>query len=278
MRLTNHIRPTLLSIDPRAPISRVFRMFLTKRLWPAGLLLIAVTSLPSSSLRAQTRPTAVSAAQQRIEASVAKQRMAVAAMSDSIAAQQRSVARQPRPRDADFAEFHARVQFMDPGTAACNPLPSGDIATLIDTAAASTSISADLIRSVMRQESAFKPCAVSSKGAMGLMQLTPGTAMELGVTDAFDPEQNVLGGAKLLKQLMNRYSGDLSMTLSAYNAGTRPVDAASGVPMIPETIDYVSRILARLSKADNTPSVGPQSVREIAPDTSLRITGSDGGR
>jgi soluble lytic murein transglycosylase-like protein len=52
--------------------------------------------------------------------------------------------------------------------------------------------------------------------------------MELGVTDAFDPEQNVLGGAKLLKQLMNRYSGDLSMTLSAYNAGTRPVDAASG--------------------------------------------------
>ena len=131
----------------------------------------------------------------------------------------------------------------------------------------------------MRQESAFKPCAVSAKGAMGLMQLIPGTAAGLGVKDPFDPEQNVLGGAKLLKQLMDRYSGDLSMTLSAYNAGTRPVDAADGVPMIPETIDYVSRILARLSASGvNTPFANPQSVRDSAPDTSLRITGSDWGK
>jgi soluble lytic murein transglycosylase-like protein len=157
------------------------------------------------------------------------------------------------------------------GTVACSPMPSDDINALVETAAASTSVSAELIRSVMRQESAFRPCAVSAKGAMGLMQLIPGTAAELGVKDAFDPEQNVLGGAKLLKQLMNRYSGDLSLTLSAYNAGTRPVDAAAGVPMIPETIDYVSRILARLS-------AGIQSVPESDPDTSLWITGSDGGK
>jgi len=283
MRLTDHIRPTLLSIDPRALISRVFRTFSVKRLCLAGPLWIAVASLPSSALVAQTRPPAVSAgdaARQRIETSVGKQRMAVAAMNDSIAAQQRSVARQPRPRDADFAEFHARIQFMaQEASAACNPLPSDEITALSETAAASTSVSAELIRSVMRQESAFRPCAVSTKGAMGLMQLIPGTAAEMGVKDAFDPEQNVLGGAKLLKQLMDRYSGDLSMTLSAYNAGTRPVDAASGVPMIPETMDYVSRILARLSKStENTPAVGAQSVRESAPDTSLRITGSDGGK
>ena len=114
---------------------------------------------------------------------------------------------------------------------------------------------------------------------MGLMQLIPGTAAELGVRDAFDPAQNVLGGAKLLKQLMDRYSGDLSMTLSAYNAGTRPVDAAAGVPMIPETIDYVSRILAKLSPpVKNALSAGAQSVRESDPDTNLRITGSDGGK
>jgi soluble lytic murein transglycosylase-like protein len=283
MRLTDHIRPTLLSIDPRAPISRVFCMFPIKRLRPASLLLIAVASLPLSALEAQNPPPAVSgvdAARQRIERSVGKQRIAVAAMSDSIAAQQRSVARQPRASDADFAEFHARIQSMaQEGTAQCNPLPADDVADLVETAAASTSVSAELIRSVMRQESAFMPCAVSAKGAMGLMQLTPGTAAQLGVNNAFDPEQNVLGGAKLLKQLMDRYGGDLSMTLSAYNAGTRQVDAVSGVPMIPETMDYVSRILARLSKStENALSVGAQSGRESAPDTSLLITGSDGGR
>jgi soluble lytic murein transglycosylase-like protein len=276
MFLTDHIRPTLLSIDLPAPISRVFRMFLIKRLRPTGLFLIALANPMPSLLDAQTLTPAASAAdaaRQRIERSVEKQRLAVAAMSGSIAAQQRSVSRQPKPRDADFTEFEARVQSMPQGSAACNPLPSDDVAALIDTAASSTSVSAELIRSVMRQESAFKPCAVSPKGAMGLMQLTPGTAADLGVTNAFDPEQNVLGGAKLLKQLMNRYSGDLSMTLSAYNAGTRPVDAAAGVPMIPETMDYVSRILSRLS-----PSAGSQSVRESAPETSFWITGSDGGK
>lgn len=277
MRLTAHIQPTLLSIDPRAPISRVFRMFSIRRRRPTELLLIAVASLSSPLLEAQTGPPAVSAAEaarQRIEKSVAKQRLAIAAMSGSIAAQQRSIARQPRPRDADFAEFRARIDSIpQEGASACNPLPADEITALSETAAASTSVSAELIRSVMRQESAYRPCAVSAKGAMGLMQLIPGTAAEMGVRDAFDPEQNVLGGAKLLKQLMDRYSGDLSMTLSAYNAGTRPVDAASGVPMIPETIDYVSRILARLSKSAET-----QSGRDSAPDTSLRITGSDWGK
>jgi len=264
-------------------ISRVFSIPSIKHPRLTGPCLIAIASLTLPVVAAQTRPPTVSGApavRQRIESSVGKQRHAIAAMSDSIAAQQRSIARQPRPRDADFAEFHSRIQsLVQEGMAACSPLPSGDVAALIDTAAASTSVSAELIRSVMRQESAFKPCAVSTKGAMGLMQLTPGTATELGVRDAFDPEQNVLGGAKLLKQLMNRYSGDLSMTLSAYNAGTRPVDAAAGVPMIPETIDYVSRILSRLSAPRETaPSAGAQSVRESAPETSLRITGSDGGK
>jgi soluble lytic murein transglycosylase-like protein len=284
MHLTEQIRLLLLCIDPATLISRVFCMSLIKSLRPSGPLLIAFASLTLSVLNAQTSPPTVSiadAARQRIERSVGKQRIAVAAMSESIAAQQRSVARQPRPRDAGFAEFHTRIQSMaEESTAACDPLPSDDVATLVEAAAASTSVSAELIRSVMRQESAFKPCAVSAKGAVGLMQLIPGTAAELGVKDAFDPEQNVLGGAKLLKQLMDRYSGDLSMTLSAYNAGTRPVDAAAGVPMIPETIDYVSRILARLSgpRRENALSVDAQSVRESDLDTSLWITGSDRGK
>jgi soluble lytic murein transglycosylase-like protein len=275
MRLTDYIQPTLLSIDLRASISRVFCMLLLKRVRLARPLLIAFASLMLSAIEAQTRLPAVSGAESarlRIERSVGKQRLAVAAISDSIAAQNRSIARQPWPSSTDFAEFHTRIQSMAPEqTAACSPLPSDNITALVKTAAASTSVSAELIRSVMRQESGFKPCAVSAKGARGLMQLIPGTAAELGVRDAFDPEQNVLGGAKLLRQLMDRYRGDLSMTLSAYNAGTRPVDAAAGVPMIPETIDYVSRILARLSAS-------AQSVRESDPDTSLPITGSDGGK
>jgi soluble lytic murein transglycosylase-like protein len=153
---------------------------------------------------------------------------------------------------------------------ACDPLPPGQIDELVSDAAQSTSVAPELIRSVMRQESGFRPCAVSAKGALGLMQLVPATANELGVTDAFDPEANVLGGARLLKLLLDRYGGDLSLTLSAYNAGTRKVDAAMSVPMIPETIDYVSRILSRLADS--------QSVRDNAPDISLRLMGSDGGK
>ena len=99
-----------------------------------------------------------------------------------------------------------------------------------------------------------------------------------GATSMINPEsvrllgldRNVLGGARLLKLLLDRYGGDLSLTLSAYNAGTRKVDAAMGVPMIPETIDYVSRILSRLADS--------QSVRDNAPDISFRLVGSDGGK
>lgn len=95
---------------------------------------------------------------------------------------------------------------------------------------------------------------------MGLMQLMPSTAGDLGVTDAFDPAANVLGGARLLKQLMDRYGGDLSLTLGAYNAGSGKVDAAGGIPMIPETMDYVSRILSRLSGAHSAqPDTGQEN-------------------
>jgi soluble lytic murein transglycosylase-like protein len=256
-----------------------------KRLLFATLPLTAAAGLTLSVLEAQSlTPDAspANAARRRIERSVERQRTAVAAMSNSIAAQQRSVASQPlRSQPADFAAFQSRFPSGPAeGTATCESLPSNEIRSLVDTASARTSVSAELIRSVMRQESDFRPCAVSSKGAMGLMQLIPGTAGELGVKDAFDPEQNVLGGARLLKQLMDRYGGDLSMTLSAYNAGVRPVDAAGGVPMIPETMGYVSRILAHLSPAAEQASAAgvAQSGRDSAPDTSLRITGSDGGK
>jgi len=105
-------------------------------------------------------------------------------------------------------------------------------------------VSPDLLRTVMKEESGFRPCAVSGKGAMGLMQLMGATADELGVGNAFDPRENVTAGAKFLRQLIDLYNGDLTLALSAYNAGPGRVDPSLGIPEIPETMDYVHRILS----------------------------------
>jgi soluble lytic murein transglycosylase-like protein len=105
-----------------------------------------------------------------------------------------------------------------------------------------------LLRAVIRQESGFDPCAVSRKGAMGLMQLMPATAADLSVSDPFDPAENVFAGARLLRTLLDRYKGDLPLALGAYNAGPGRVDAFGTIPPIPETIDYVRKILNLLGR------------------------------
>ena len=128
----------------------------------------------------------------------------------------------------------------------CNGGTSGPIEPVISLAASRAGISSDLVRAVILQESAFDPCAVSSKGALGLMQLMPATARQLGVSNPFDPKQNVEAGAGLLRQLIDRYGGDLSLALSAYNAGPSRVDRAGGVPNITETTNYVRSVLANL--------------------------------
>ena len=130
----------------------------------------------------------------------------------------------------------------------CDPLPEPEIDSLISQAATRATVEPALIRSVMQQESGFRPCAVSSKGAMGLMQLMPATAQDLGVHNIFDPTENVDAGARFLKELLVRYAGDLPKVLAAYNAGPSTVDAAGGVPHIPETINYIERILPLLPR------------------------------
>lgn len=128
----------------------------------------------------------------------------------------------------------------------CDPMPAEELDLLIDESSAREDVDPDLIRALIHQESGNRPCAVSAKGAQGLMQLMPGTAEELGVTDPFDPGQNVAAGAKLLKQLLAKYDGDISLALSAYNAGPSRVDREGGVPKIAETLNYVLSILSKI--------------------------------
>jgi hypothetical protein len=130
----------------------------------------------------------------------------------------------------------------------CDPMATAELEQLIEQNSKQQGVKSDLIRAVINQESGNRPCAVSSKGAQGLMQLMPGTADELGVADPFNAKQNVEAGTKLLKQLLAKYNGDVSLTLAAYNAGSGRVDRDGGVPAIPETLSYVTQILAKLPK------------------------------
>jgi soluble lytic murein transglycosylase-like protein len=104
-------------------------------------------------------------------------------------------------------------------------------------------LDADLVNSVIRAESGFNPHAVSPKGARGLMQLMPGTASTLGVTDSFDPEANVEGGTQYLRWLLDRYNYDLPKALAAYNAGPHRVEQYHGVPPYSDTRAYVARVI-----------------------------------
>ena len=105
-------------------------------------------------------------------------------------------------------------------------------------------IPSKLLRAVAKAESGFNPKAVSKAGAMGVMQLMPGTARSLGVSDPYNARQNILGGAKYLKQNLDRFGGDVSLALAAYNAGPNSVTKYGGIPPYKETQNYVKKIMA----------------------------------
>ena len=118
----------------------------------------------------------------------------------------------------------------------------GKIEEMIREVSARYRVDPALVRSVIETESNWNSTAVSSRGALGLMQLVPGTAQQLGVSNAFDPKQNLDGGVRYLHTLLQRYNGDLDKALAAYNAGPGAVDRAGGVPRYRETREYVQKV------------------------------------
>ena len=119
-----------------------------------------------------------------------------------------------------------------------------NIENLIEKYAQENNLDPDFIKAVVKQESGFNPDAKSKCGAMGLMQLMPQTAKGLGVVDAFDPEQNIEGGVKYLKSMLNRFNNDPKLALAAYNAGPAAVQKYGDIPPYKETQNYVKNILA----------------------------------
>ena len=145
-------------------------------------------------------------------------------------------------------EMQALSLFSSPGPVAAPAVRvlqvPGGFGQIVDQAAKKYGVEPALIAAVIETELKFNPNAVSQAGARGLMQLMPATARGLGVTDSSDPLQNILGGAKLLGQLTEKYKGNLELALAAYNAGSGAVDKHGGIPPYGETRKYVPLVLA----------------------------------
>ena len=153
--------------------------------------------------------------------------------------------------------YDGTVYYIDDGTVSgstdstftnlfTSALGSSNLSDIYDKASITYGVPKDLLLAVTKAESEFDPNVTSKSGAMGLMQLMPETAAYFGVTDAYDPEQNVMAGANYLSQLLSKYNGNVTYAIAAYNAGSNNVDKYDGVPPFEETKSYVDKILSYL--------------------------------
>jgi soluble lytic murein transglycosylase-like protein len=212
----------------------------------AGVLVVSVVAFVAALQQAPEttpppRPASAAAptAAEAMRSALDKQRAAVSAQLEAIRKQAATAGTRLTPwAPTEPASIEA----------ACEPTPDAVVSPLIDGAAKAQGIEAKVVRAVIEQESGFRACSVSAKGAEGLMQLMPQTVTELGIADPFDPKQNIEGGAKFLKQLLDLFKGDLPKALGAYNAGASAVTEAGGIPDIPETRTYVDAILKKLGR------------------------------
>jgi soluble lytic murein transglycosylase-like protein len=143
---------------------------------------------------------------------------------------------------------------------------------IIEKYASENQLDPSLIRSIIAQESAFNPKAVSPKGARGLMQLMPETAASLGVKNSFDPEQNIQGGVRHFRSLMDSFNNDLELSLAAYNAGQNLVQRLGRIPAIKETRDYVQSITKRYGKKE----AASQALESSERDQTFRFVDDSG--
>ena len=163
---------------------------------------------------------------------------------------------------------YQRMGFTSGTEQAWLQLPVPDLAPYareIREAAERYGVEEGLVKAVIRVESGFNSRAISPKGARGLMQLMPGTASMLGVRDSFDPRQNIDGGVRHLRGLIDRFRSDLKLALAAYNAGEQAVMNHGGIPPYRETRDYVTRILGLFTPTPASAQTVPDPVREPEP-------------
>lgn len=130
---------------------------------------------------------------------------------------------------------------------------NNSLTSLFQKASDTYGVPISLLTAMAKQESSFQADATSSSGAMGIMQLMPATAAELGCSDAYDPEQNIMAGAKYISQLLQKYDGNVSLALAAYNAGSNNVDKYGGIPPFEETQNYVAKITAYMNEGVTLP-------------------------
>ncbi len=175
---------------------------------------------------------------------------------------------------ADLQAIMVRLQTAD----------QSDLKSLANQAATRYDLDQGLVHAVIRAESNWDSTAISSAGATGLMQLMPETAADLGVTNPFDPAQNIDGGVRYLRQMLERYDGDLPTALAAYNAGPTAVDKHGGIPPYEETQNYIQKIMSWLAEPGSVESLvrsakTAQQAREFmnrSPEATPEVTPNDG--